>query len=174
MRERIRSAAVNCFEARTKLEKIRFEPRTNHGENSQQVATSPQRSEAQTHSKNRQPLAAPVLPRVPSMLTFVDISAYIKTRLDEINREQIASTDEVMRFFTSVLRGTEKDQFGLDASLADRIKAGQEIVKRFDSIKQPEQDDTNARMSTLASLLNAPQPNRNINDFEDEDGGANG
>lgn len=108
------------------------------------------------------------------MLTFVDISAYIKTRLDEINREQIASTDEVMRFFTSVLRGTEKDQFGLDASLADRIKAGQEIVKRFDSIKQPEQDDTNARMSTLASLLNAPQPNRNINDFEDEDGGANG
>ena len=108
------------------------------------------------------------------MLTFVDISAYIKTRLDEINREQIASTDEVMRFFTSVLRGTEKDQFGLDASLADRIKAGQEIVKRFDSIKQPEQDDTNARMSTLASLLNSPQPNRNINDFEDEDGSTDG
>ena len=103
-----------------------------------------------------------------------NISAYIKTRLDEINREQIASTDEVMRFFTSVLRGTEKDQFGLDASLADRIKAGQEIVKRFDSIKQPEQDDTNARMSTLASLLNAPQPNRNINDFENEDGDTNG
>lgn len=108
------------------------------------------------------------------LLTFVDISAYIKARLDEINAEQIASTDEVMRFFTSVLRGMEKDQFGLDASLADRIKAGQEIVKRFDSIKQPEQDDTNARMSTLASLLNAPQPNRNINDFESEDGDTDG
>jgi phage terminase small subunit len=107
-------------------------------------------------------------------LTKPAISAYIKSRLDEINREQIASTDEVMRFFTSVLRGTEKDQFGLDASLADRIKAGQEIVKRFDSIKQPEQDDTNARMSTLASLLNAPQPNRNINDFENEDGDTDG
>lgn len=103
-----------------------------------------------------------------------EISAYIKARLDEINREQIASTDEVMRFFTSVMRGTEKDQFGLDASLADRIKAGQEIVKRFDSIKQPEQDDTNSRMSTLASLLNAPQPNRNINDFENEDGDTDG
>lgn len=103
-----------------------------------------------------------------------EISDYIRSRLDEINREQIASTDEVMRFFTSVLRGTEKDQFGLDASLADRIKAGQEIVKRFDSIKQPEQDDTNARMSTLASLLNSPQPNRNINDFENEDGVSNG
>lgn len=108
------------------------------------------------------------------LLTFVAISDYIKSRLDEINAEQIASTDEVMRFFTSVMRGTEKDQFGLDASLSDRIKAGQEIVKRFDSIKRPEKDDTNARMNTLASLLNAPQPNRNINDFEDEDGGSNG
>lgn len=108
------------------------------------------------------------------MLTFVDISDYIKSRLDEINAEQIASTDEVMRFFTSVMRGTEKDQFGLDASLSDRIKAGQEIVKRFDSIKRPEKDDTNDRMSRLADLLNAPQPNRNIDDFEDEDGGSNG
>ena len=108
------------------------------------------------------------------LLTNINVSAYIKCRLDEINAEQIASTDEVMRFFTSVMRGEEKDQFGLDASLADRIKAGQEIVKRFDSIKQPEQDDTNARMSTLASLLNAPRPNRNITDFEDEDGGTNG
>ena len=108
------------------------------------------------------------------LMTNDDIAAYIKSRLDEINREQIASTDEVMRFFTSVLRGTEKDQFGLDASLADRIKAGQEIVKRFDSIKRPEQDDTNARMSKLADLLNAPQPNRNIDDFEDEDGGTDG
>lgn len=108
------------------------------------------------------------------LLTKVNISDYVKARLDEINREQIASTDEVMRFFSSVMRGAEKDQFGLDASLADRIKAGQEIVKRFDSIKQPEHDDTNSRMSTLASLLNAPQPNRNINDFENEDGGTDG
>lgn len=110
----------------------------------------------------------------PENLSKPAISAYIKSRLDEINAEQIASTDEVMRFFTSVMRGTEKDQFGLDASLSDRIKAGQEIVKRFDSIKRPEQDDTNARMSTLADLLNAPQPNRNIDDFEDEDGGTDG
>lgn len=103
-----------------------------------------------------------------------EISAYIHSRLDDINREQIASTDEVMRFFTSVMRGAEKDQFGLDASLADRIKAGQEIVKRFDSVKPTTQDDTNARMNTLASLLNAPQANRNINDFENEDGGTDG
>lgn len=108
------------------------------------------------------------------LLTFADVSAYIKSRLDDINREQIASTDEVMRFFTSVMRGAEKDQFGLDASLADRIKAGQEIVKRFDSVKPTTQDDTNARMNTLASLLNAPQANRNINDFENEDGGTDG
>lgn len=108
------------------------------------------------------------------MLKDVEVTAYIQSRLDEINRKQIASTDEVMRFFTSVMRGEEKDQFGLDASLSDRIKAGQEIVKRFDIVKTTAQDDANARMSTLASLLNAPKPNRDLNNFETEDGESDG
>jgi hypothetical protein len=29
-------------------------------------------------------------------------------------------------------------------------------------------------METITDLLNAPQPNRYINDFEDEDGGTDG
>ena len=99
-------------------------------------------------------------------LTKPAISAYIKDRLDEINREQIASTDEVMRFFTSVMRGIEKDQFGLDASLSDRIKAGQEIVKRFDMVKEDKGKTSNVPI--LADLIKNPQPNRDIKEFEDD------
>ena len=60
-----------------------------------------------------------------------EISEYIEKRLKEINSKRIATIDEVMQFYTSILRGEEKDQFGLDASLTDRIKAGQELVKRL-------------------------------------------
>lgn len=47
-------------------------------------------------------------------------------------REQKAIMDaqEVMELYTAVARGEIKDQFGLDASLADRLKAANEIAKR--------------------------------------------
>ena len=35
-------------------------------------------------------------------------------------------------------------------------------------------DQHNARMETITDLLNAPHENRNIDDFESEDGGADG
>lgn len=98
-----------------------------------------------------------------------EISAYIKSRLDEINAEQIASTDEVMRFFTSVMRGEEKDQFGLDAALSDRIKAGQEIMKRFEITKATQTDEGNAHIIVLADRINNPEENRVLDDFEDGD-----
>lgn len=72
------------------------------------------------------------------------VSAYIAERLAEIESERIATIDEVMKFYTSVMRGEEKDQFGLDASLTDRLKAGQELVKRLslgNNNNQPEQED---------------------------------
>ena len=101
--------------------------------------------------------------------TKPDISAYIQSRLDEINAEQIASTDEVMRFFTAVMRGEEKDQFGLDAALSDRIKAGQEIMKRFEITKATQADEGNTHIIVLADRINNPEENRVLDDFEDGD-----
>lgn len=102
-------------------------------------------------------------------LKKLEISAYIRSRQDEINAEQIASTDEVMRFFTSVMRGEEKDQFGLDAALSDRIKAGQEIMKRFEITKATQTDEGNAHIIVLADRINNPEQNRSLDDFEDGD-----
>ena len=42
----------------------------------------------------------------------------------------IMDGQEVMEWFTRIARGEVKDQFGLDASLNDRLKAFQEIAKR--------------------------------------------
>ena len=57
--------------------------------------------------------------------------AYIAKRIQPTAEKRIASADDVMIFLSAVMRGEIKDQFGLDASLQDRIKAAQEINKRF-------------------------------------------
>ena len=96
------------------------------------------------------------------------ISAYIQERLDQIKSKNIATIDEVMSFYTKVMRGEEKDQFGLDASLTDRIKAGQELVKRLSASSEADKSKANESMTALADLIRNPQPNRNIADFEGE------
>ena len=46
------------------------------------------------------------------------------------DKKAIMDANEVMALFSAIARGEVKDQFGLDASLNDRIKAMQEIAKR--------------------------------------------
>ena len=96
------------------------------------------------------------------------ISAYIQERLDQIKSKNIATIDEVMSFYTKVMRGEEKDQFGLDASLTDRIKAGQELVKRLSASSEADKSRSNENMTALADLIRNPQPNRDIASFEGE------
>lgn len=65
------------------------------------------------------------------LLTNANISQYIDKRLKEIESERIAKPEEVLQYLTSVLRGEEKDQFGLDATLQDRTKAAELLGKRY-------------------------------------------
>ena len=64
-------------------------------------------------------------------LTKPNISAYIAERMQAQNEARVASADEVLQFFSSVMRGEVKDQFGLDAELSDRLNAGKELMKRY-------------------------------------------
>ena len=64
-------------------------------------------------------------------LTKPNISAYIAARMQAQNEARVASADEVLQFFSSVMRGEVKDQFGLDAALSDRLNAGKELMKRY-------------------------------------------
>ena len=60
------------------------------------------------------------------------ILGYIKKRQKEIDDAKIADIQEVLEYFTSVMRGEVKDQFDLDVSVADRMAAGRELIKRFE------------------------------------------
>jgi len=59
------------------------------------------------------------------------IKQYIDERLKEIEDKRIAKGEEVLQYLTKVMRGEEKDQFGLDASLQDRTKAAELLGKRY-------------------------------------------
>lgn len=59
------------------------------------------------------------------------IKAYIAERMNNQDKNLVADADEVLKFYSAVMRGEVKDQFGLDASLTDRLKAGDSLMKRY-------------------------------------------
>lgn len=65
------------------------------------------------------------------LLKNVEISAYISERMAKQGEKRVADANEVIEFYTAVMRGEVKDQFGLDASLSDRLKAGDALMKRY-------------------------------------------
>ena len=73
---------------------------------------------------------------------------YIAERMKPTEEKRIASADEVLQFLTDVMAGRVKDQFGLDASLQDRIKASQELMKRY-AVADMRQQSTMARLDSL-------------------------
>lgn len=85
------------------------------------------------------------------LLENVGIKAYIEERLKELEKKKIAKQDEVMQVFTSVLRQelTEEvvelnsmtGQFvktKKTPSIAEVIKAGSELMRRYPTAKQSE------------------------------------
>lgn len=88
-------------------------------------------------------------------LSKPSISSYIQERQKQIDDERIADIAEIQRFYSSVLRGEVKDQFGLDASLETRIAAGRELMKRF------EKAETNKNDSRGITIINnIPRPEK--------------
>lgn len=64
------------------------------------------------------------------------LNSFIQERLQEKENQRIASQDEVLEYLTKVMRGQEKDQFGLDASLQDRTKCAELLGKRYGTFKE--------------------------------------
>ena len=63
------------------------------------------------------------------------ITDEITYRLEQLKKETIADADEIMQYFTKVMRGEVKDQFGLDAPLSERTAAARELAKRIVDIE---------------------------------------
>ena len=64
------------------------------------------------------------------LLTKPNIKAEIKRINQPQEEHRIATAQEVMEFFTRMMNGEIEDQFGLDATNSDKIKAAQELAKR--------------------------------------------
>lgn len=82
-------------------------------------------------------------------LRKLQISAYIKRRMEEQEAALVADSNEILKFYTAVMRGEVKDQFGMDASLSDRLKAGDSLMKRYAAAS----DRNRTTMEKLDSML---------------------
>lgn len=77
------------------------------------------------------------------------VSLYIAERMGKQDKSRVADANEVIEFYTAVMRGEVKDQFGLDASLSDRLKAGDSLMKRYAAAA----DKNKGAMEKLDGLL---------------------
>lgn len=59
------------------------------------------------------------------------IIEYINELTKADDEKRIADAKEILRYFTSVMRGEINDQFGLDPPLQERTKAATELAKRI-------------------------------------------
>lgn len=64
------------------------------------------------------------------LLTRPNIRKKIQELREKAQNANIATAQEVMEYFTKVMKGEIKDQFGLEAPLSERTKAAQELAKR--------------------------------------------
>lgn len=82
---------------------------------------------------------------------------YIRMRMRTQDKERVASADEVLAWLTAAMRGEVQDQFGLEASLADRIKAAQELMKRHAVAEQAESKNNRAGRRFEIEYLPLPE-----------------
>lgn len=64
-------------------------------------------------------------------LAKVNVRAYYDELIGRVEDKDIADAQEVLKYFTKVMRGEEKDQFGLDAALTDRNDAAKQLAKSY-------------------------------------------
>ena len=89
------------------------------------------------------------------LLDNVGISTYIAERVRPTEEKRIATGDEVMMFFTQVMKGEIKDAFDLPPSLQDRLNAAKELAKRTVDIGGKEEYEKDNFMEALKEQIPA-------------------
>ena len=73
------------------------------------------------------------------LMKHADVSAYIAERMKTIESDRILSLKDIQEFRSRVVKGEEKDQFEIEAALADRLKAANDLEKAL-LIKEQEEE----------------------------------
>ena len=85
-------------------------------------------------------------------LTKPNVVEYMNEILEKTKSEEVATTEEVLEFLTSVMRGDVAEQFGLDPAIADRTKAAQLLMKRFNDDQRMELELTKLEIRFKESM----------------------
>lgn len=90
-------------------------------------------------------------------LEKLSIKSYIEEIVKASDEKRIAKGEEVLEYLTKVMRGEEKDQFGLDASLQDRTKAAELLGKRYrlfvDKVEQKVNVNSTTKLDSILQQL---------------------
>ena len=89
------------------------------------------------------------------------IAEELSYRLDKIKEASIASRVEILQYYSDVMRGEVKDQFGLDAPLAERTKAANELAKRIIDYEREIEQAKNANQDINITLNWAREEDEN-------------
>ena len=78
------------------------------------------------------------------------IQEEISYRLSLVSSRGVADANEIMQYFTAVMRGEVNDQFGLDAPLTERTAAAKELAKRqIDALEKAQASKKNIDMTIV-------------------------
>jgi len=108
------------------------------------------------------------------LLSKPKIQKEVQEQLALFKNECIASSQEIMAFYTASMRGEVKDQFGLDATLSDRLKAADALAKRqIDAVALAEKAKDNEVTIKLcwdrSETAEKPNPEMEETESVDED-----
>ena len=87
---------------------------------------------------------------------------YMKALVERNAKKGYASLDRVKSFLTEVMEGKVKDQFGLDASLSDRIKAAEDIIRCEGGFKDKTEVSLNVNVAEMLKAARERAANRQI------------
>ena len=87
------------------------------------------------------------------LLTNANAKEYIAEKMKKIQSEKTADLEEVIQFFSSVMRGEVKDQFDLDTAISDRLSAGRELMRWYEKADGEEKET-----GGITIINNIPRP----------------
>ena len=86
----------------------------------------------------------------------------MKALVERNAKKGYASLDRVKSFLTEVMEGKVKDQFGLDASLSDRIKAAEDIIRCEGGFKDKAEVSVNLNVAEMLKAARERATSRSI------------
>ena len=87
---------------------------------------------------------------------------YMKLLVERNAKKGYASLDRVKSFLSDVMEGKVKDQFGLDPSLSDRIKAAEDIIRCEGGFKDKAEVSLNVNVADMLKAARERATNRQI------------